>query len=63
LKLAVLVLGVLALAKLDFLNFITGRFETGCFGVRPMEPSFDHPIPRHNWFVFGSESLSFFYFV
>jgi hypothetical protein len=35
LKLTVLVLGVLALAKLGFLNFITGRFDTGCFGVRP----------------------------
>jgi hypothetical protein len=35
LKLAVLVAGVLALAKLGFLNFIIGRFDTGCFGVRP----------------------------
>jgi hypothetical protein len=35
LKLAVLISGVLALAKLSFLNFITGRFDTGCFGVRP----------------------------
>jgi hypothetical protein len=32
---AVLISGVLALAKLSFLNFITGRFDTGCFGVRP----------------------------
>jgi hypothetical protein len=32
LKLAVSVSGVLALAKLGFLNFITGRFDTG---VRP----------------------------
>jgi hypothetical protein len=32
---AVLVSGVLALAKLGFLNFITGRFDTGCFGVGP----------------------------
>jgi hypothetical protein len=36
LKLAVLVSGMLALAKLGFLNFITGRFDTGCFGVRPI---------------------------
>jgi hypothetical protein len=35
LELAVLILGVLALAKLSFLNFITGRFGTGCFTVRP----------------------------
>jgi hypothetical protein len=35
LKLAVSVSGVLALAKLGFLNFITGRFDTGCFGVHP----------------------------
>jgi hypothetical protein len=34
-KLAVLDSGVLALAKLGFLNFISGRFDTGCFGVRP----------------------------
>jgi hypothetical protein len=35
LKLAVLVSGVWALAKLGLLNFITGRFDTGYFGVRP----------------------------
>jgi hypothetical protein len=35
LPLAVLVLGVLTLAKLGFLNCTTGRFATGCFGVRP----------------------------
>jgi hypothetical protein len=35
LKLAVLASGMLALAKLGFLNFITGRFDTGCFEVRP----------------------------
>jgi hypothetical protein len=34
--LAVLVSGVLSLAKLGFLNFITGRFDTGCFGVLPV---------------------------
>jgi hypothetical protein len=33
-KLAVLISGVLALAKLSFSNFITGRFDTGCFEVR-----------------------------
>jgi hypothetical protein len=32
LKLAVLVSGVLALAKLGFLDFITGGFDTGRFG-------------------------------
>jgi hypothetical protein len=26
---------VLTLAKLGFLNCTTGRFATGCFGVRP----------------------------
>jgi hypothetical protein len=36
LPLAVLVLGVLTLAKLGFLNCTTGRFATGCFGVRPI---------------------------
>jgi hypothetical protein len=35
LKLAVLVLGVLALAKLGFLDFITGGFDTGRFGGLP----------------------------
>jgi hypothetical protein len=35
LPLAVLVLCVLTLAKLGFLNCTTGRFVTGCFGVRP----------------------------
>jgi hypothetical protein len=35
LKLAVLVSGVLALAKLGFLNFFTGRFDTGFSEVRP----------------------------
>jgi hypothetical protein len=32
LKLAILVSGVLALAKLGFLDFITGGFDTGRFG-------------------------------
>jgi hypothetical protein len=32
LKLAVLVSGVLVLAKLGFLDFITGGFDTGRFG-------------------------------
>jgi hypothetical protein len=32
LKLAILVSGVLALAKLGFLDFITGSFDTGRFG-------------------------------
>jgi hypothetical protein len=32
LKLAVLVSGVLALAKFGFLDFITGGFDTGRFG-------------------------------
>jgi hypothetical protein len=35
LKLAVLVSGVLALAKLGFLDFITGGFITGRFGGLP----------------------------
>jgi hypothetical protein len=35
LKLAILVLGVLALAKLGFLDFITGGFDTGRFGGLP----------------------------
>jgi hypothetical protein len=35
LKLAVLVSGVLALAKLGFLDFITGGFDTGRFGGLP----------------------------
>jgi hypothetical protein len=35
LKLVVLVSGVLALAKLGFLDFITEHFDAGCFGVRP----------------------------
>jgi hypothetical protein len=36
LKLAVLVSGVLALAKLGFLDFITGGFDTGRFGGLPI---------------------------
>jgi hypothetical protein len=39
LPLTVLVLGVLTLAKLGFLNCTTGRFATGCFGVRPSKVS------------------------
>jgi hypothetical protein len=39
LKLAILVSGVLALAKLGFLDFITGGFDTGRFGGLPLEPS------------------------
>jgi hypothetical protein len=35
LKLAILVSGVLALAKLGFLDFITGGFDTGRFGGLP----------------------------
>jgi hypothetical protein len=35
LKLAVLVSGVLTLAKLGFLDFITGGFDTGRFGGLP----------------------------
>jgi hypothetical protein len=35
LKLAFLVSGVLALAKLGFLDFITGGFDTGRFGGLP----------------------------
>jgi hypothetical protein len=35
LKLAVLISGVLALAKLGFLDFITGGFDTGRFGGLP----------------------------
>jgi hypothetical protein len=37
LKLAILVSGVLALAKLGFLDFITGGFDTGRFGGLPMQ--------------------------
>jgi hypothetical protein len=37
LKLAVLVLGVLALAKLGFLDFITGGFDTGRFVGLPID--------------------------
>jgi hypothetical protein len=44
LPLAVLVLGVLTLAKLGFLNCTTGRFATGCFGVRPLKGVFYKPI-------------------
>jgi hypothetical protein len=36
LKLAVLVSGVLVLAKLGFLDFITGGFDTGRFGGLPI---------------------------
>jgi hypothetical protein len=36
LKLAVLVSVVLALAKLGFLDFITGGFDTGRFGGLPI---------------------------
>jgi hypothetical protein len=36
LKLAILVSGVLALAKLGFLDFIAGGFDTGRFGGLPM---------------------------
>jgi hypothetical protein len=36
LKLAILVSGVLALAKLGFLDFITGGFDTGRFGGLPL---------------------------
>jgi hypothetical protein len=36
LKLAVLVSGVLALAKLGFLDFITGGFDPGRFGGLPI---------------------------
>jgi hypothetical protein len=36
LKLAILVSGVLALAKLVFLDFITGGFDTGRFGGLPI---------------------------
>jgi hypothetical protein len=35
LKLAILVSGVLALANLGFLDFITGGFDTGRFGGLP----------------------------
>jgi hypothetical protein len=35
LKLAILVSGVLALAKLGFLDFITDGFDTGRFGGLP----------------------------
>jgi hypothetical protein len=35
LKLAILVSGVLALAKLGFLDFVTGGFDTGRFGGFP----------------------------
>jgi hypothetical protein len=35
LKLAILVSGVLLLAKLGFLDFITGGFDTGRFGGLP----------------------------
>jgi hypothetical protein len=35
LKLAILVSSVLALAKLGFLDFITGGFDTGRFGGLP----------------------------
>jgi hypothetical protein len=37
LKLAVLVSGVLALAKLGFLDFITGGFDTGRFEGLPLK--------------------------
>jgi hypothetical protein len=37
LKLAFLVSGVLALAKLGFLDFITGGFDTGRFGGVPLK--------------------------
>jgi hypothetical protein len=40
LKLAILVLGVLALAKLGFLDFITGGFDTGRFGGLPYPVGF-----------------------
>jgi hypothetical protein len=44
LKLAILVSGVLALAKLGFLDFITGGFDTGRFGGLPnsLEKGFEN---------------------
>jgi hypothetical protein len=40
LKLAILVSGVLALAKLGFLDFITGGLDTGRFGGLPNNCNF-----------------------